>query len=79
MISQERRRERVGQLRCHTEQGEDVVLAVAASVGRFKLNLKQISLIIAIITFMTLINAQTVPGVGANTSILTYYLRYLEI
>lgn len=66
MINQERRGERVGQLGSHTERGEDAVLAVPTPMGRFKLTPKKISLIIAIITFVTLLNVQTVPGVEAN-------------
>ncbi|KLO17367.1 SPX-domain-containing protein [Schizopora paradoxa] len=69
MIGQERRGETDGQVKAlggHIEIEENAVLAIATPVGKFRLTRKHISLVVALVVFVTLLNVEVVDGLPAN-------------
>lgn len=70
MIGRERRGESDGQVKAigaSLEKDEETgLLEVPTPVGRFKITTKKISILAAILVFITLLNVQTVNGAEAN-------------
>lgn len=69
MISQDRHGDSDGHLRAlggHIETEENAVVAVPTPVGRVRLTGKKIFLLVAIITFITLVNIRTFPTEEAS-------------
>ena len=69
MISQERHGFSDGQAKSlggHVQSEENALVAISTPIGRFTITKKKISLTVAIIVFITLLNVQVVHGVPAN-------------